>query len=57
MILNCKELGLDWERASLSDFLEAMAFHNEQRSDEGPRRAPPSQEDRERLEAVMAART
>lgn len=24
MIVNCHQLGLDWERASLSDYLEAI---------------------------------
>ena len=27
MIVNCSALGLDWERASLSAYLEAMEAH------------------------------
>ena len=28
MIVNCSALGLDWERASLSAYLEAMEAHS-----------------------------
>lgn len=55
MIVNCGVLGLDYERASLSDYLEALSAHNEMNSDEKPARQV-SDDDRNRLAAVMAAR-
>lgn len=57
MIVNCKELGLDFERASLSDYLEALDFQIAAASGDKPKAVTTTAEDRERLAQVMAART
>lgn len=40
MIANCAELGLDWQQASLSDYLEAIEAHNEASSPQPERKEP-----------------
>lgn len=57
MIVNCKELGLDFERASLSDYLEALDFQIAAASGDKPKAVTTTAEDRERLAQVMAERT
>lgn len=54
MIANCGQLGLDWERVSLSGYLEALEAYNEAMA---PEKRAPSAEGAERLAAVMAARS
>lgn len=45
---------LNWERLSLSGYLEALEAHNE--AHEAPAATEPSGEQSERLDAVMRAR-
>lgn len=55
MIANCGQLGLDWERVSLSAYLEAQEAHNEAYG--GGEKAAPSPERAAMLAQVMAARS
>lgn len=53
MIANCGAMGLDWERLSLSGYMEALEAHNEANSGDETERGGG---DPEKLAKVMAAR-
>ncbi|MEN6450341.1 MAG: hypothetical protein ABFC96_07615 [Thermoguttaceae bacterium] len=53
MISNCGNMGLDWERLSLSGYLEALEAHNDAHStDKKPQASPGGHE---RLKRAMDA--
>jgi hypothetical protein len=54
LIANCGALGINWERLSLSGYLEALEAHND--AHEVPGVSEASGEPSERLDAVMRAR-
>jgi hypothetical protein len=54
LIANCGALGVNWERLSLSGYLEALEAHND--AHDAPGAAEPAGEPSERLNAVMRAR-
>lgn len=55
VVSNCAGMGLDWERLSLSAYLEGLESHNAAHSGEPGRPAPGSKVDHERLRRFMEA--